>query len=175
MEDFTDRFLFRDIRADEADQAAEMEQICFPPHEACKPEIMRQRVAKAPDMFLVAEDVSTGRLAGLINGLPTSAPAFSDDAFTGFAMYDPDGERMFLAGVEVLPAYRHSGLAHAMMKELAEREKRKGRKEILLTCLPEKLTFYEEMGYENRGISASAWGGEVWYEMTMDLQKEEDA
>ena len=128
MEDFTNRFLFRDIRADEADQAAEMEQICFPPHEACRPEIMRQRVAKAPDMFLVAEDVSTGRLAGLINGLPTSAPAFSDDAFTGFAMYDPDGERMFLAGVEVLPDYRHSGLAHAMMRNLPKGKRKKAAK-----------------------------------------------
>ncbi len=175
MEDFRNRFLFRDIRADEAEQAAEMEQICFPPHEACKPEVMRQRVLLTPDMFLVAEDVTLGSLAGLINGMPTSAPAFSDDAFTGFDLYDPCGERMFLAGVEVLPAYRHIGLAHAMMKELARREKKKGRREILLTCLPEKLTFYEEMGFENRGISSSSWGGEVWYEMTMDLQKEEDA
>ena len=31
----TDRFEFRDIHAEEADRAVAIEQICFPPHEAC--------------------------------------------------------------------------------------------------------------------------------------------
>ena len=33
--DLNERFLFRDIRPEEAGQAAEIERICFPPHEAC--------------------------------------------------------------------------------------------------------------------------------------------
>lgn len=30
-----DRFEFRSVRANEAEEIAEIEKICFPPHEAC--------------------------------------------------------------------------------------------------------------------------------------------
>ena len=43
-----ERFEFRNIRIDEADQAAEIEQICFPPNEACSREHMMDRVLHAP-------------------------------------------------------------------------------------------------------------------------------
>lgn len=165
--------VIREIRQEEAREAAEMEQICFPPHEACTRETMMQRVRTAPDMFIVAEDTEAGCLAGMINGMPTDADAFSDTVFTGFDLYDPAGKRMFIAGVEVLPPYRHRRLAHAMMQALAERERKKGRKQLLLTCLPEKVSFYEGMGYRDNGISVSSWGGEVWHEMVMDLMEEE--
>ncbi len=168
----SERFVIRTIRRDEADIAADMEQICFPPHEACPKELMIQRVLRDPEMFIVAEEKETGKLCGLINGMPTDAEAFSDDSFTGFDLYKEDGRRMFLAGVEVLPEYRHQGLAQAMMEALARREREKGRKQLLLTCLEEKITFYEQMGYIDRGLSVSAWGNETWHEMTMDLQEE---
>ncbi len=57
-----ERFEFRNIRIDEADQAAEIEQICFPPNEACSREHMMDRVLHAPDLFLVAVDKETGKM-----------------------------------------------------------------------------------------------------------------
>ena len=56
------RFAFRYIRPEEADQAAKIEEICFPPNEACSVKMMKERVAAAPDFFLVAADRETGRL-----------------------------------------------------------------------------------------------------------------
>ena len=49
-EDFmeNEQFLFRTIRQEEAEQAADIERICFPPHEACSKEHMLARIAKAP-------------------------------------------------------------------------------------------------------------------------------
>lgn len=44
-----ERFTFRSILPEEMEQAVEIETTCFPPHEACKPEIMRARVAVAPE------------------------------------------------------------------------------------------------------------------------------
>ena len=38
------RFEFREIRREEAEEAADIEQICFPPHEACSRSMMHQRV-----------------------------------------------------------------------------------------------------------------------------------
>ena len=54
--DLCERFEFRDIRPEEAEQTAEIERICFPPNEACSRKMMLERVAKAPEMFLVAVD-----------------------------------------------------------------------------------------------------------------------
>ena len=50
------RFEFRNIKKNEAEQTAEIERICFPPNEACTPEMMHLRVEKVPEMFLVAVD-----------------------------------------------------------------------------------------------------------------------
>ena len=51
-----DKFEFRDILPEEGEQTAEIERICFPPNEACSRKMMLERVAKAPEMFLVAVD-----------------------------------------------------------------------------------------------------------------------
>lgn len=69
LENLYKRFEFRNIRPEEAEQAAEIERICFPPNEACSREMMLDRVAKAPELFLVAVDKDTGKIAGLLNGI----------------------------------------------------------------------------------------------------------
>ena len=60
------RFEFRNIKKNETEQTAEIERICFPPNEACTPEMMHLRVEKVPEMFLVAVDKATGKIAGLL-------------------------------------------------------------------------------------------------------------
>ena len=56
VKELSEKFEFREIRPDEAEQAAKIEQICFPPNEACTEKMMRERVAAVPDLFLVAVD-----------------------------------------------------------------------------------------------------------------------
>ena len=63
-----ERFIFRNIMQEEAEQAARIEEICFPPNEACSAAMMRERVAKAPELFLVAVDRRSGKIAGFLNG-----------------------------------------------------------------------------------------------------------
>ena len=48
----SDRFIFRTIFPDEADQAVLIEQICFPPNEACSERHMKERIAKAPELYM---------------------------------------------------------------------------------------------------------------------------
>ena len=55
-EELHQRFEFRYIRPEEGDQAAQIEQVCFPPNEACTEKMMKDRAAAAPEMFLVAAD-----------------------------------------------------------------------------------------------------------------------
>ena len=57
------RFEFRSIRLEETQQAIEIEQICFPPNEACSPKSLTERIKATAETFLVAEDKETGKLA----------------------------------------------------------------------------------------------------------------
>lgn len=159
------RFEFREIRPEEAEQAAEIERICFPPNEACSREMMIKRVKKAPELFLVAVDRQTGRLAGFLNGLSTDEEAFRDEFFTDADLYDPKGRNVMLLGLDVLPGYRMQGLARELVRLYSEREKERGRGRLLLTCLDAKVEMYEKMGFKDLGIANSAWGGEEWHEM----------
>ncbi len=171
MNNLYEKFEFRYIHQEEAEQTVEIEQTCFPPHEACSPKMMRERVKKAPDFFLVAVDKETGKLAGFLNGIATDEEAFRDEFFMDAELHNPNGKTVMLLGLDVLPEYRMQGLAREIMRLYLQNEKERGREKVILTCLDEKIAMYEKMGYQNLGISASVWGKEVWNDMSYDLRK----
>ncbi|MBD5543584.1 MAG: GNAT family N-acetyltransferase [Lachnospiraceae bacterium] len=164
-----ERFELRNIRTEEAEQAVKIEQICFPPNEACSEKNMKDRIAKAPELFLVAMDKENGKLAGFLNGLSTKEHAFRDEFFTDVNLFDPTGQNVMLLGLDVLPEYRRQGLAKELVFQYIRRERKRGRKQLFLTCLKEKVTMYEKMGFVDRGIANSTWGGEEWHEMSYDI------
>lgn len=161
-----DRFEFRSVRANEAEEVAEIEKICFPPHEVCSKKDMFERVEHAPELFLVAVDKETGTIAGFLNGLATDEEAFRDEFFTDITVHNPEGKNIFLLGLDVRPEYRRQGLARELMNQYVKREQAKGRKMLKLTCLEQKVEMYKKMGYKDEGISASVWGDEEWHEMS---------
>lgn len=166
-----ERFEFRSILQEEADQAVAIEQICFPPNEACSEPMMKERIATAPELFLVAVDRETGKVAGFLNGLSTNEETFRDEFFTEAKLYDPSGKNVMLLGLDVLPEYRGQGLAREIVSRYLQREGEKGRKQLILTCLESKVRMYEKMGFINCGIAGSSWGGEEWYEMRREVEE----
>ena len=164
-----DKYEFRSINQDEADQAVRIEQICFPPNEACSEKSMKERIKSAFDLFLVAIDKETGKIAGFLNGIATDENSFRDEFFTDIGLYKPDGKNVMLLGLDVLPEYRGQGLAREIVSRYSEREKKNNRKMLYLTCLDVKVKMYEKMGFKDLGIANSTWGGEEWHEMTLDI------
>lgn len=165
------KYDFRQIKQEELQQVIEIEQICFPPNEACSPENMRDRVLAAPELFLVAVDKETGKVAGFLNGLATDECVFRDEFFTDASLHKKDGQNVMLCGLDVLPQHRRQGLARELTAQYAEKERENGRELLLLTCLESKVEMYEKFGFEDRGISGSVWGGEVWHEMAMKISE----
>lgn len=161
-----EKFEFRNIRPEEAEQAAEIEAICFPPNEACTKEAMTRRIAKAPELFLVAVDKETGKIAGFLNGLSTDETSFRDEFFTEEDLHNPQGKTIMLLGLDVLPEYRGQGLAREIVFHYIRRERENERRLILLTCLDAKVKMYQKMGFRDEGLANSAWGGEEWHEMS---------
>jgi len=158
-------FIFRNIKPEEFEQAVAIEQICFPPNEACSPKSMGERIAKASELFLVAIDSSTGKIAGFLNGVSTNETAFRDEFFTDISLCDLSGENVMLLGLDVLPEYRRQGLAREIVNQYCTQERKKGRKMLSLTCLPEKVEMYLKFGFKDLGMANSCWGGEEWHEM----------
>lgn len=163
------RYEFRNVRPEEADEVAKIEAICFPPNEACSYERMVERAIIAPELFLVAVDRETGKVAGFLNGLSTEEIAFRDEFFTDISLYEPNGKNIMLLGLDVLPEYRKQGLATELMYRYLTREQKNNRKTVYLTCLDSKVAMYEHMGYRNDGLANSTWGGEEWYQMRYEL------
>ena len=164
-----EQFEFRTILKSEAEQAVTIEHICFPPNEACSRQAMLTRSENASEQFLVAVDKTTGKLAGFINGLSTYEDKFRDEFFTDISLYDPKGENVMILGLDVLPEYRNRGLAREIVRNFSIMEKEKGRKTLILTCLDEKVKMYEKLGFSDKGMADSTWGGEEWHEMTYSL------
>ena len=167
--DLTQRFDFRSILPEEAEQVVAIETTCFPPHEACKPEIMRARVAAAAEWFLVAMDRESGRITGFIDGLATNDDHLRDAIYTDTSLHDPAGRNVMILGVNVLPAYRKQGLAREMMRQYLRREQARGTERVILTCLAERVGMYEKFGFTSLGDSDSNWGDEAWIEMDVVL------
>ena len=100
-ETIMEKYEFRNIRPEETDQAIMVEKICFPPNEACSDKDMKERILKAPELFLVAEDRKTGKIAGFLNGIATDEEVFRDEFFTDITLNDPKGENIMLLGLDV--------------------------------------------------------------------------
>ena len=166
----SERYEFRNIKQDEAEEAAEIERICFPPNEACSKKHMKDRVAGIADLFLVAIDKENGKMAGFLNGLATDDEILKDEFFTDASLHNPEGKNIMLLGLDVLPEYQHQGLARELVRCYKEREKVNGRDKLILTCLPDKVEMYQKFGFKDHGIGGSVWGGEAWHEMSVELR-----
>lgn len=165
-QNISEAFEFRSIRPQEADEAVAIEQICFPPNEACSERHMKERIQKAPELFLVAIHKESGKMAGFFNGISTGEELFRDEFFTDTELYDPDGQNVMMLGLDVLPEYRMRGLGRELVQQYLNRERANGRKRLVLTCLEAKVEMYRKMGFTDHGLANSAWGGEAWHEMS---------
>lgn len=164
-----DKFEFRNINQDETGQAVAIEQICFPPNEACSEKSMRDRIAAAPELFLVAVDKENGNIAGFLNGIATDEDSFRDEFFTDISLHNSDGKNIMILGLDVLPEYRRQGLGRELVYRYLQRERENTRHTVFLTCLQEKVKMYEKFGFTDHGIANSTWGGEEWHEMGYTL------
>lgn len=144
-----------------------VESLCFPPAEAAAGDSFLSRLQTFPESFLIAE--KDGMVIGFINGCVTNEKTISDEMFEEAGCHDPDGAYQSIFGLDVIPEYRHQGLATILMQHMIEDARAKGRKGLILTCKDLLIGFYESFGYRNMGVSASVHGGAVWYDMILEF------
>ena len=162
---------YRNVHADEAEAATAVETACFPANEACTLPIMKERVRLAPELFMTATDKDNGEMVGFIIAIATDEHHLRDDFFTETSLHNPEGKYMMILSLAVLPEYQRQGIARALMEELLKGQMGTKRKAAVLTCVPANVELYKKMGFSDQGVSDSAWGGELWHEMTFSLEK----
>ena len=147
----------------------QIEQIGFPPAEAAKEEDIRERFRVFPENFIVAE--KDGKVIGFVNGCTTDQPELPDELYHDVSLHKPDGTYQTVFGLNVLPEYRREGIAALLVNELIRLSKERGRKGIVLTCKDHLVHYYERLGFEHQGVSASVHGGSKWNDMLLIFEK----
>lgn len=143
-----------------------VEAACFPAAEAATREEFEARLKVYPSHFWLLEK-DDGTLVSFVNGLATDEPAIRDAMYADAALHNEAGAWQAIFGVNTLPAYRRRGCAARLLEQAAADARAQGRKGCILTCKDRLIHYYEALGYQNEGVSASVHGGVVWYDMRL--------
>ena len=134
---------FRIAQLSDLDRVTEIEYICFPAEQAATRAAFEQRIKTFPSHFILLEHEGTP--IGFVNGAVLDARYIEDEMYERTDSHNERGAYQSVYGLDVLPDYRGRGLAHKLMAQLIDQAKKEGRRGVTLTCLDEKIGFYETM------------------------------
>lgn len=147
------------------DEISCIEDICFPPAEAAKKDVIAKRLVAFKDSFFVAE--LDGKMVGFVNGRATDSLVIHDELFYDAKPEDAVGENWCIFGLDTLPEYQCRGIAANLMEHFIGAAKAHQKKRVILTCKEKLIHYYEKFGFVNDGVSESSHGGAKWYDMTL--------
>ena len=142
-----------------------IEAACFPAAEAAKEEAFRKRLAVYPDHFWLLEE--EGEILSFVNGFVTQEPHLRDEMYENAALHDEAGAWQMIFGVNTLPEHRKKGYAGLLIQRCIDDARAQGRKGLVLTCKDRLVHYYAKFGFVSEGVSDSAHGGAVWYEIRL--------
>ena len=148
---------------DDLEAVAAVEARCFPPEQAATREQFRDRLQAYPEGFWLLWDGET--LVGFLDGMVSDSPELTDAMFADASLHEPRGDWQMIFGLNTIPEYRNRGCAGQLIRQCIHDAEIEGRRGVVLTCLEEKIPYYEKFGCRNEGVSESVHGGAVWYRM----------
>lgn len=163
----TTSFSLRQASAADATVCASIEQAVFPASEAATREQIEIRLAQYPQGFFVAE--TRQGVVGFTNTGVSVKEDISDEAFKSMIGHDPHGAYIVIFSLAVLPAWQGLGIAGELIRTIISDARRRQKRAILLLCKAHLIQFYERLGFENAGVSASTHGGVSWHQMRLQL------
>jgi ribosomal protein S18 acetylase RimI-like enzyme len=157
----------REARISDLDRCYEIESTAYAGDEAASQEKIRKRIEVYPEGFLVLE--FEGAIVGLINSGATDHVQLSDEDFKDLVGHDPQGKKIVIMSVAVLPDFQRKGLAGELIIEFIGKMKAMAKSEIFLICQTGLIDMYASYGFEYIGVSDSEHGGLDWHEMSLSL------
>ncbi|MBQ9608393.1 MAG: GNAT family N-acetyltransferase [Lachnospiraceae bacterium] len=144
-----------------------LEAECFPSAEAAKEEDFEKRLKVYPSCFWLLTD--DNRIIGMVNGMVSDSDVLVDEMYSDASLHNPGGAWQMIFGVETHPDHRGRGYMAKLLSQVIADVKEDGRRGIVLTCKDNLVKFYERFGFKNEGVSDSAHGGVVWYQMKLEF------
>lgn len=144
---------------------ADVESQCFPPNEACSFASFQNRLTYYPNHFYLL--FKENKLISFVDGMCTNTKDLLDNMYSDAHLHDENGAWQMIFGVNTLPAHRKQGYAAILLNTIIEDAKKANRKGLVLTCKQHMLHYYAKFGFVNEGVSGSAHGNVLWYQMRL--------
>ncbi|KAG1448079.1 hypothetical protein G6F56_009050 [Rhizopus delemar] len=155
------------------DIVSKYEEESYHPDEAASKEQLRTRIGYAshsgPELFMVARD--SDKIAGFLCSTLTHSDLVTDESMSA---HEPEGRTICLHSVCVAPDMRKRGIATdllknwiAQLKEINTQKKKYDR--IAIMSRPSLMSFYENVGFVNKGQSKVVHGPEPWIDCVLEL------
>lgn len=78
----------------------------------------------------------------------------------------PEGDAFALLSINTLPDLQGKGFASALITHAIGEAASLGCRRMILACKEEKITFYEQFGFRQQGLSVLRTRRAVWYDMS---------
>lgn len=156
-------FIIRNVDVSDWERVSIIEASNFSPEEAAPPQVLKERIEKTPDTFLVAE--IDQELVAYIEGGVINGDYLTDDRFLHTIENPPTGGFLAVTSLSVAKDFQGQGLGTALLAAFKDLAVAQGRKGISLTCHDYLISYYELNGFANHGLSQSQLGGGIWYNM----------
>ncbi|WP_311408684.1 GNAT family N-acetyltransferase [Liquorilactobacillus uvarum] len=150
-------------------QIMEIERNGFSNAEAASLDSMRNRLRVINDSFLIAHSKESNDVVGFIVGPAINERYLKDEFYEKVVTNDANAEYQSVLSLAVHPLVQGCGVGSQLLEAFAQLAEQAGRKAITLTCLEDKISFYQKSGYKDEGVSDSQHASEKWHNMLLDL------
>ncbi|KRN05653.1 N-acetyltransferase GCN5 [Liquorilactobacillus sucicola DSM 21376 = JCM 15457] len=150
-------------------QIMEIERNGFSKEEAANLNAMRARLRIINDTFLVARSKDSNDVVGFIVGPAIKDRYLKDKSYDEVVPNENAAKYQSVLSLAVHPLVQHYGIGTELLTAFAQLAKQARRKAITLTCLEDKISFYEKNGYQDEGLSDSQHANEKWHNMLLLL------
>ncbi|MBQ0058715.1 MAG: GNAT family N-acetyltransferase [Lachnospiraceae bacterium] len=158
---------FRRVTPDDIPELSRIESASYPEAEAATLDSFTLRVNAFPEcLWLLEKD---DKIVSFISAMRTNANTLVDEMYHSADLYSPNGKNLMIFSVVTDPDHRHMGYAGDVMGKLIEDCYFANIESIVLTCKENLITFYQDFGFEDEGISGSEHGGVQWHQMRFQL------
>ena len=152
---------------EDLDRLSAIESVCFPPEQGADREAIRRRLEAYPDHILVGE--LEGEVVGHVMGPVIDQLYIQDDMYADTGCHSGRNPCQSVFSLSVIPPLRRRGIGGQLLHAMITLARKEERLAVTLTCLAEKVPYYESFGFQKRGKSDSVHGGATWYNMVLDL------
>lgn len=158
------------IKKSDINDIVRIENAGFNPAEAGSKQAYLARIAAFPTTFLVARQAINTPVIGFVCG-PIVKEHFIQDWMYEKAPKNlsENGHQMILT-IAVDPDYQGQHVGSKLLDAIKKIDIKNKCQSIALTCLADRIPFYEKNGYKNLGESKSSHAGETWYNMEFQLR-----